>query len=330
VSGSPSYICPTGFTSQCTTSSKTINLLLSFVIYGAALLVILGYIPFIFCGGCGMAACPVSLMKIFFFRNRKRVSFQEFKAAQKETLKKTIKLLEYGKIINDRSKKFMTIKDRNLMRIYVNIVNDETEVYRKLKKSYEKAGDGFIIPFCCFCFGILCGCVTVIWWLHMLVNMVLPAGYNLLGLSFFLIYLNAFLPPAAWIMYLFFVYFLITSIVYGNIKVFSRIPFINAVFPLVWKETMLNAFMINASIFLIGTITVLQFSCTAFKDYMAGSAIYGFFTFFNYMFIIGYFFQYIHYFVFAAIPLGLLVAIVDVILDCFGFFKKKIKMLLML
>jgi len=159
----------------------------------------------------------------------------------------------------------------------------------------------------------------------MLINMVLPTGFNLLGLSFFMIYINGFLPPFAWGIYLFFVYFLLVCVVIGNVRVFSRIPILNHIFPLVYKDTMLNSFMINANLLLLSSLAIIQFTTTAFKDYLSGTAVYAFFTFLNNMFIIGYFFQYVHYAVFVFVFIGIIIGIIDVVIDLCGFCRPKPK-----
>jgi hypothetical protein len=108
----------------------------------------------------------------------------------------------------------------------------------------------------------------------MFLNMVLPTGFTLLGISFFMIYLNGFLPPFAWGIYLFFIYFLLACVVIGNVRIFSRIPILNRIFPLVYKETMLNSFMINANLLLLASVAIIQFTTNAFRDYLNGSAIF--------------------------------------------------------
>jgi hypothetical protein len=106
------------------------------------------------CGGVGLAAFPFSLIKVFIFRNNKRIDFNEWTKAQENTLKKTTKLLEYGKKINDDAGIFVGLRTRNLLRVYEEVVLQEEQFYNKTKKSYEKGGDGFIIPFCCMMCGI--------------------------------------------------------------------------------------------------------------------------------------------------------------------------------
>ena len=141
--------------SNClTTTGRTINVLVSFVLYATALLIIVGYIAFVFCGGIGMAALPFAGVKKFIMRNQKAITVEDWRIAQKETLKKTTKLLEYGKIINERTRKFTDIGGRRLMAIFEDIVMDEEKKYLETKKSYEKHGDGFIIPFICLVIGI--------------------------------------------------------------------------------------------------------------------------------------------------------------------------------
>jgi hypothetical protein len=136
-------------------SGKTIDVLLSFVLYATALLIIVGYVAFVVCGGIGMAALPFAMCKVFCLRNKKAISLEDFKLAQKETLKKSTKLLEYGKKINDLTSRFLDIKGRRLMIIYEEIVMEEEKKYLATKKSYEKHGDGFIIPFCCLMLGFV-------------------------------------------------------------------------------------------------------------------------------------------------------------------------------
>ena len=109
----------------------------------------------------------------------------------------------------------------------------------------------------------------------MIMYMAIPPGYNLLGLNIVLIYTNLFLPPIAWVIYLFFVYFLIGCVIVGNVRVFSYIPILKNIFPLVYKGTMLNSFMINACIMLVTSLAIIQFTTTAFTAYVNGSAIYG-------------------------------------------------------
>jgi len=307
---------------QCQSVKSTISLLLSPVLYATALIIIIGYLSFICCGGIGMASFPLSFIKRFIFRNSKRINFEEWTRVQETTLQKTTKLLEYGKKINEKANFFVDLKTRNLMRVFEDVVTQEDENYKKSKKSYEKGGDGLIIPLCCLGCGICIGCVSFIWIIHIIINMILPTGFTLLGLSFFMIYINGFLPPFAWGIYLFFTYYLLACVVVGNVRVFSRIPILKNIFPLTYKDTMLNSFMINANLLLLSSLAIIQFTTTAFRDYLNGTAIYGFFSFVNNMFIIGYFFQYVHYAVFVFCFFGIVIGIIDIIIDLFGLCRK--------
>jgi len=226
------------------------------------------------------------------------------------------------KKINEKANFFVDLKTRNLMRVFEDVVTQEDENYKKSKKSYEKGGDGLIIPLCCLGCGICIGCVSFIWIIHIIINMILPTGFTLLGLSFFMIYINGFLPPFAWGIYLFFTYYLLACVVVGNVRVFSRIPILKNIFPLTYKDTMLNSFMINANLLLLSSLAIIQFTTTAFRDYLNGTAIYGFFSFVNNMFIIGYFFQYVHYAVFVFCFFGIVIGIIDIIIDLFGLCRK--------
>jgi len=124
-------------------------------------------------------------------------------------------------------------------------------------------------------------------------------------------------PVLAWAVYLFFVYYLLLTVLYGVVRIFSNVPFINF-YPMRYRDTLLNGFLVNCGIMLLASVTVCQFCAQAFSGYARYTAINSMFeTYICNMIYIKYFFKYVYYVFFGFIFIGFFAAIFELLYQKF-------------
>ena len=123
-------------------------------------------------------------------------------------------------------------------------------------------------------------------------------------LNFFFYYMDYAFPLFGLIAYLIFTYYLLFAVLAGNVVIMSRIPLVS-VFPLKVKNTATTSFLYNTSLMLLASITIVQFTSQAFRDYINYTSIDGFFNVIvGNMRYIKYFYNYVYYAFFAMVFIG--------------------------
>lgn len=113
--------------------------------------------------------------------------------------------------------------------------------------------------------------LSFLWFVHMILYM-LPffTIWPFLNLLFY--GLDRFLPLLGAVGYAIFTAYLVICVIYGNIAIMSKMPLIS-VYPIVWKDTMTNAFLFNTGLLLLESFTIMQFVASAFAGYAQFTAI---------------------------------------------------------
>lgn len=79
-------------------------------------------------------------------------------------------------------------------------------------------------------------------------------------------------PPLGVAAYAFFAFYLLIATIVGNITIWSKIPCIT-VYPLKYRDTMMNSFLVNTAVILLASITIAHFCANAFSSYAAYTTI---------------------------------------------------------
>lgn len=273
---------------------------MSFIVYFTGCLSILGWIGFVICTGCGMSSLPLSCL-LAFCKKPKKMEETEYKIQQKLFAQRAEKLIEVGQKVNDlRKKNRLAPKAIRAYRDFKQAVNDTEEDWQFVKEAFENGG-GSIFPYLfATIFGVISLILTLIWILHIIIYMLAPFPlFSFLNGLFYILDLG--FPLFGLIAYGIFAVYLLICAIFGNIQVASNVPLIS-VFPIKWKDTMLNSFLFNTGLFLLISITVVQFCTNAFSQYSRLTSIDAYFNVqIKYTRGLHYFFAYVHYALFVFI-----------------------------
>lgn len=306
---------------------ETLTIQMSFIVYFTGILSIGGWLAFVICGGCGMSALPLNCI-LMFCKKPPRIDKDEFERQQKLYAIRADKLISIGLKLDDKRKnRVERLKPKNIrqFREFKEAVKDLEDDWKFIYTAYADAG-GSIFPYIgALLVGIFFAIVTLLWIIHIIIYMIPP--FPLWGfLNLFFVWFDFIFPLFGLILYSVFALYLLLCVLYGNIAVASRLPLVS-VFPLKWKDTLLNSFIFNTGLMLLVSITIVQFCLNAFSMYSRSTSIDSFFNLYiGYMRGLGYFFRYIHYVLFLFILIGIVASIVNSIIPTDK--QKRIKMLL--
>jgi len=161
--------------------------------------------------------------------------------------------------------------------------------------------------------GLFCGVVSIIWTVHIFLWMIwIPPIFPFLNSLLDVLDSQVF-PVLAWFVYLFFVYYLLIATLYGVFKIGSKVPFLNF-YPMKYRDTLLNGFLVNCGIMLLESVTICQFSVQAFSGYARYTSLEAMFqTYIGNMIYLKYFYLYVHYVFWCLIFFGVVISILELI-----------------
>jgi LMBR1 domain-containing protein 1 len=242
----------------------------------------IGYLILIVCGGWGLTALPVQLIKNFIFKPR-RVHADEFARQKIAIQNKSERLIEIGRQLQEAQ------DSGRLKRSQVRVLKDFKEATYRLEndwnilhKSFYQAGGSVILPYISLILGILCGCVSIVWIIHIILYMSVP-GYPtdvtfgpispclntvFIGLD----RLTSEFPAIGAIFYVGFTFYLLLCVLAGATLMSRVVPFFS-VHPMKKNDTMMNSILFNVGLFLIASATVNQFCTQAFSGYARATAL---------------------------------------------------------
>jgi len=294
-------------------TSATLTVRMSFLVYAVAILSLGGWFCFCICGGCGLTAVPLEMVLWFVYRPKK-ISQSEFKIQQKKYAQRAHKLIEIGKRLDElRKQPGGRAKPKSIRnyRDFKDAVYQLDDDFKKVKTAYERGGGWIVLYIISLVIGLIFGIITILWILHMIVY-VIPPKPIWGGLNEFFRWFDLAFPLFGMIAYSIFAFYLLFSILVGNVMVAGRIPFC-AIYPIRWKDTLTSSFLFNTGLMLLGSLTVVQFCATVFSKYAQSTVIEIMInTYVKHMLGIGVIFAYLHYVFFAFIFIGFIMAIVNI------------------
>jgi LMBR1 domain-containing protein 1 len=277
---------------------------MSFIVYFTGCLSIVGWLGFVVCAGCGMSSLPLGCL-LSFCKKPKRIGEDEYHQQQKLFAKRAEKLIEVGQKVDQLRKKGRAKpKAIRAYREFKQAVTDMEDDWKFIKIAFEDGG-GSIWPYVIYTFvGFVSTILTITWLVHIIIYL-LPPFPLWPFLNIFFQWLDTTIFPLFGLaLYGVFALYLLICAIFGNVQVASRLPLIS-VFPLKYKDTMLNSFIFNTGLLLLISITVVQFCTNAFSQYTRFTSIDAYFnTQIYYTKGLHYFFKYIHYVFFVFIFIG--------------------------
>jgi len=306
-------------TAGCTTCTQTgtvLNVSMSFVVYLIAALSVVGWAVFLVLGGIGVSAFPMGFIRtaVLGFMKREALTEEQYRKIQKEIAQETGELIKVGMKVNDLFKGgfVASIPNRKAVRDFQDAVKQVEDDFKLAKKNFEDGGGSIFIPIGSLITGILISIISIAWVVHIILYMTLPTPiYGFL--NNLLIFADSLFNGLSWIIYCVFAYYLIVCVVSGNALIARNIP-IFSVYPLKWRDTLANGFLVNTGIMLVSSIGALQFLSTAFADWATLSTIDVMFSVMvKNMIYVKFAFQYIHYVFFGFVAIGLVLSILDIL-----------------
>jgi LMBR1 domain-containing protein 1 len=250
----------------------------SFFVYVAALTGWIGWFIFVIFGGIGMASLPNDLVRKYL--NRPIVkSPKEIEAKKAELQVKTKELIKIGvdlknareaaakdKKLDWRARNKRKAEDRvnvNQFKQMVFILEDEMESWdasRGQNTDYNP-----LWPYISLLLGVICGLLTFLWFLHMVLYMLVDPPVSLF-LNAYFIQFESWFPLFGTLSVALFSFYLIACVISGLFKVGLRC-FCITLHPMRYGKTLMNAFMFNSMWVLFCSIPVVMFSTEAFDSY---------------------------------------------------------------
>jgi LMBR1 domain-containing protein 1 len=266
---------------QAKTLSSTeehIYMNVTFPVYLVALIGFVGWFFFSLFGGIGMVAMPMDLI-LAFVRRPKFMPADVYAEQKLQIQSRTAELIEIGKLISAEQKKFEQEKrsrrerkkrqqvDRITMNKFKQMVYLLDRDYADLKVCHtEFKNHNVLIPWVKLFFGIISGILSFLWILHIVLFMMTSPPLTGFLNDYFIMF-DQFFPLFGTLSILMFSMYLLICVAKGCFK-FGVRCFCFTLHPMELGGTMMNSFLFNLSLILVCTIPVVQFSATAFSDYV--------------------------------------------------------------
>mmetsp|Transcript_1719 Transcript_1719/g.1627 ORF Transcript_1719/g.1627 Transcript_1719/m.1627 type:complete len:415 (+) Transcript_1719:234-1478(+) len=271
--------------SLCVSTDQTLEIVVSFPVYLIALVTFIGWFFLMVFLGAGLIALPLDLINEWRFRPRP-MKEDEFTRTKQELAQKVDVLLQKGKkLLDDKVsadkktgcggyRERRTVR-RNLSEFEANCILVEKEFNilddtRQYNKKVEPMWYAMKLIL-----GILAFIFSLILVIHLFVYVLLKVDGKSVGP-----FLNALLEKLenssasflATLLFSFIGFYLMFCTIKGNVKLGMRFFFFTF-YPMVPKETFVNAFFFNALLINVWMFSLIQFMVVLFSEYVRKSDI---------------------------------------------------------
>ncbi|GET89212.1 hypothetical protein, conserved [Leishmania tarentolae] len=249
---------------------STISISVSIYTYCIGMLCFFGWIFFFFYGSVGIVAYPVSLIQNFKSRP-KAISASRFAEEMAIVLAKADALLELCMRLQQESRGELSRSTKNKINILRNEVYFLEAQQAQLIWAYTKAGGSPFIVYGKLALGVVCIVTAIMWCLQIFIYNTFDADPFLNTL---LLRLDSAFALCGVCAYGVLVFYLTWSTFQGQIALGLRLVFFQ-IHPMKKHDTLVNAFLFNASLLLITSYAVIYFVVQSFQDYANMTAING-------------------------------------------------------
>eukprot|EP00949_MAST-11_sp_MAST-11-sp1_P001642 g1642.t1 len=287
-----SGLCRTGDCSAAAAQKKqfsSLSMNVTFLIYLVASLAFVGWFFFVIFGGVGLIALPMDLINNWISRPR-AIDVEMYLKRKDQLLQRAIELERIGEMIKtdlrgsqSGSSKRTKRSDKKTFNKYKAAVLDLEDDSEQLALSYQifEGAQGVCANTLLPWFSLFAGCfaalLSLLWILHICIYMLpiaveamqgnpygKPAG---LFLNKYLMFFDGVASFFGTVSIGVLVFYLQLCVIKGNLKVGTRI-FIIEIHPMRYGKTLANTFLVNMSLILMCCPAIVQFSTSAFADYV--------------------------------------------------------------
>lgn len=247
--------------------------------YVVALITIAGSVLFSIFGGIGIACLPLSMIFSFLRRPKALITRSQYIKEATELGKRSRDIREVALALQreERSGKKGRKWRKNVKMIQQELLylEDDVKALEEVYPQGEQADASWAMTvlgyLANFVLGLIGLCVSVVWVVHIILYMLLQPPVSPFLNDFFIKLDNAFglLGTAA---FAFFCFYLLLAVIAGEMQLGMRLVFVT-IHPMKWGGTLMNSFLFNVGLILLCSISVIQFSATAFAVYAQATAV---------------------------------------------------------
>jgi len=251
---------------------EVLDIRISVALYLIAMMSLLGSCAFACCGGIGLAALPSDLIQNFRFRP-KVLNAQDFAKQRIACGERATTLIEIGnKMMEAQYKKkgTRTKKDRKTFNRFKQNVYLLDEDWRKLSDAHHRRGAIVAGYYGQLLAGIVCTVMSLLWVAQAVTNLMMPEPPTGL-LSDFFVSLDSGALPFGSILFGIFAMYLLICMYKGNFKFGMRIFIGFEIHPMIIGRTLMNSFLFNCVMFILGSVAIAQICTKAFSTFVAGT-----------------------------------------------------------
>eukprot|EP00298_Acanthocystis_sp_HF-20_P012449 c19892_g1_i1.p1 GENE.c19892_g1_i1~~c19892_g1_i1.p1 ORF type:complete len:529 (+),score=217.24 c19892_g1_i1:675-2261(+) len=255
---------------QCNGNLESIELDVTYSVFIMGFVSFIGWFFFVSFAGVGLPSIPIDLLVEFQNRPQK-LSEKEF-IAKKEELNqraKQVKIIADQLVAKDRTKNDTVYnkQQRHTLRKMVYLLEKD---WKRLL-STQNSENGTLIYWFYLLLSIITAILSLCWLIHIILFMFLDpsSAHPFLNNLFISLDTNMSLGTFC---YGLFAFFLICATIKGNMKVGLRFVCL-PIHPMQHHGTMMNSFLFNVELILLGSVAVVQFCVSAFALYAHNSAI---------------------------------------------------------
>lgn len=262
-----------------TNSKATWTFTTSFPEYVVALTTIAGSVLFSIFGGVGIACLPLSMIFSFLRRPKAIITRSQYIKEATELGKRARDVREVALALQreERSGKKGRKWRKNVKAVQqeLMLLEDDVKALEEVYPQGEKADTSWALTvlgyLANFVLGIIGLIVSVIWVLHIILYMLLqpPVSPFLNELFIKLDNVWGLFGTAA---FAFFCFYLLLAVMAGEMQLGMRLVFVT-IHPMKWGGTLMNSFLFNVGLILLSSISVIQFSATAFALYAQATSV---------------------------------------------------------
>lgn len=251
----------------------------SFPEYVVALTTIVGSVLFSIFGGVGIACLPLSMIFSFLRRPKALITRSQYIKEATELGKRGRDIREVAQALQREersgSKGRKWRKNVKMIQQELLYLEDDVKALEEVYPQGEQADAAWAMTvlgyLSNFLLGIIGLCVSVMWVLHIILYMLLqPPVSPFLNEVF--IKLDSAWGLLGTVAFAFFCFYLLLAVIAGEMQLGLRIVFVT-IHPMKWGGTLMNSFLFNVGLILLCSISVIQFTATAFAVYAQATSV---------------------------------------------------------
>lgn len=262
------------FTYEDAYSGRTLTMRVSFFVYLTALMSAVGWLLLFLFGGVGLTAMPMDFINTY--RDRPvPITAAEYAQKKVEIGRESERLIEVGKKLDEQGRSgSASKKHRKKVLAFKMEVAALEALYDKTEISYREKGGEILKSWLALAMGILSAGLSIAWFFHIILCNIAKVTPFLNSLF---IALDQAFTLFGVLAYGIFSFYLLWCVVKGCTRIGINL-LLFTVYPMKVNGTLMNAFLFNAMLIMITSVSVVQFASISFADYAANTSVSTLFT----------------------------------------------------